>query len=203
MHNLLALIGACLAAYSLVPYIIDIIKKRTKPNVVSWFTWTILSSIATAAAFAAHEPKTAGLALAYAIMTILVVVLSFKYGKAKFTLFDGFCQLGAVAGLALWLIFNSPTIALVAVVVIDFIGVLPTIRHSWADPAEETWQSFAIGTLAEILILISLTTFNINSLLYPIYLVLADGAVAVVVIYRRKQKGISLSRHGVHETLHE
>ncbi len=203
MRDLLAIIGACLAAYSLVPYIVDIVKKRTKPNIVSWFTWTVLSSIATAAAFVAHEPKTAGLALAYAVMTVLVVALSLKYGKAKFTLFDGFCQLGAVAGLVLWLIFNSPTIALVAVVVIDFIGVLPTLRHSWADPAEETWQSFAIGTIAEILILISLTSFNINSLLYPAYLVLADGGVAFVVIYRRKLKGISLSRHSVHETLHE
>lgn len=52
-----AIAGGLLATFSTVPYIIDIIRRRTKPNIVSWFTWTLLTGIALAASIAAHETK--------------------------------------------------------------------------------------------------------------------------------------------------
>jgi len=203
MRNVLAYIGALLGVVSLTPYIIDVVKKRTKPNVVTWITWTLLSAVATAAAFAAGQPKTALLTLGYTICTSIIVMLGLKNGIAKFSLFDGLCQASAILGLILWLVFNSPDIAIIAVVIIDFIGVLPTVKHSWQDPMEETWQSFAIGAVASMFIIVSLTTYNIAGLLYPFYLIFGDGLVAFVVIYRRTKLGISLERGGAHKTLHE
>lgn len=203
MRNFLAVLAGVVAIISVVPYLVDIVKLRTKPNIVSWLTWTMLTAIATAATFAAGESRTAMLMLASTVCTVLVVILGLKYGIAKFTPFDAFCQLGALAALLLWLQLDSPTIAIVTVVVIDFIGTLPTLRHSWKQPAEETWQTFCIGALAAALTIISLESYSIDSLLYPLYLVVANGAIAAVVVYWRLQKGISLSRHSVHETLHE
>ena len=203
MRNVLAIVAAILATGSTIPYIIDILRGRTKPNLVSWFTWTLLTAIAMAAAFADNQPRTAILLLGSTVCTGSVVLLGFKYGRTKFTLFDGLCQLGAVAGLLLWLIFNSPVFAMVASVSIDLVGLLPTIRHSWLKPGEETWQTFMIGVAAPVLTMSSLEIFNVTSLLYPAYLVVANGSVASIVILRRKQAGISLARHGIHETLHE
>jgi len=203
MRNYLAALGAFVALFSTVPYIIDILHKKTKPNIVSWFTWMLLTGIATAAAFAAHQPKTALLTLASVICVAAVVILGLKYGIAKFSLFDGLCQSGAILGLVLWLVFNSPLIAIVASVSIDFVAALPTMRHSWLNPAEETWQTFLIGTIAATLTTLSLTSHSLEAILYPMYLVFANGAIALIVVYRRKQLDISLSRHSVHETLHE
>lgn len=203
MRNIFAWLAPVLALLSVVPYIIDIVKKRTKPNIVSWATWMLLTGIATAAAFAADEPKTALLTLGSTICTAAVVVLGIKYGIAKFTKLDIFCQVGAIAGLSLWLIFNSPLIAIVASVTIDFIAAIPTLYHSWQKPAEETWQTFVMGAAAALLTVASLTSYSYESLLYPFYLVLANGLIALVVVYRRKQLNISLARRSVHETLHE
>src|SRR6476469_4023817 len=124
MKDILALCAALLAIVSVGPYIIDVIKKRTKPNIVTWFTWSILTGVATAAAIAADEPRTALLVGASTLCTGAVVVAGFFNGIAKFSWFDGLCQAGAVAGLALWIIFNSPTIGIVVPVVIDFIALL-------------------------------------------------------------------------------
>jgi hypothetical protein len=77
-------------------------------------------------------------------------------------------------------------------VMVDLIGVLPTLRHSWLEPKEETWQTFAIGTIAAVLTIISLDSHNINSLLYPGYLALVNGVIVAVVVLRRKQDGIRL-----------
>jgi hypothetical protein len=194
MKELIAVAGALVAAVSTIPYIIDTVKGRTKPNIVTWFTWTLLTLIAALAAFASHEPKSAYLLLANTFCTGLVVAVGLRYGTAKYSWFDGLCQLGTVAGLVLWLVFNSPTIGIVVPLTIDFIGMLPTLRHSWLKPAEETWQTFLIGVVAPLLTIVSLTRYNIASLLFPLYLFLANAAIVAVVITRRRQLGLSLAR---------
>ena len=147
MRDALTIVGALLATFSTVPYLIDIVRKRTKPNIVSWLTWTILTSIATAAAFAAHEPRSALLTLGATICCASVVVLGLKFGIAKFSKFDILCQVGAILGLIFWLVFDSPVIGIAVPVAIDFIGAMPTVRHGWLKPGEETWQTFLIGQL--------------------------------------------------------
>lgn len=164
MRVALALTGAVLTIVALIPYIIDVIRKKTKPNIVSWFTWTLLTSIATAAAFSAGEPETAILTLANAIGTFSIVILGLKNGIAKFTLFDAFCQAGAIVALGFWLGLDSPLIAIVGVVFIDFLGVLPTIKHSWQDPEEETWQTFFLSTVAPLFTITSLTAYQLGKL---------------------------------------
>lgn len=186
MKESLAIIAAIFATFATVPYIIDVFHKKTKPNIVSWFTWSLLTGIATAAAFAAHEPRTALLTGASTICSLGVVVAGSWYGIAKFSLFDALCQGGAIAGLVLWLLFDSPTIGIVVPVVIDFVAALPTLRHAWLKPAEETWQAFFIGVVAATLTLFSLQRLNIASTLYPAYLLVANGLIVATVLYRRK-----------------
>lgn len=194
MKTALSIIAGLIATFSTVPYLIDIVKRKTKPNIVSWFTWTLLTAIATAAAFASHAPRAAILTLGSSICTFLVVALGLKYGIAKLSLFDGLCQAGAVVGLILWLIFNSPAIALAFSIVIDFIAALPTIRHSWLKPAEETWQTFMFGVVASIITLVSLSEYTFANLAFPAYLLFGNGLLVATVTYRRTQKGLALSR---------
>jgi hypothetical protein len=194
MRNVLAVAAALLVILSGIPYLVDIVRRKTKPNVVSWFTWTLLTAVAGAAALGAHEPRTAILTFGNAISTLLIVLLGLKYGFAKLSIFDGVCQLGAVVGLVLWLIFNSPEIAIVATVSIDLIATLPTLRHSWLNPQEETWQTFSISALGATLGLVAISHYSVSSLAYPVYLLLMDSAVAIAIIISRKRKGLALAR---------
>lgn len=194
MKDILAVSAGLLAIVAIIPYVLDIVKRRTKPNIVSWLTWTLLLGIGTAGAFSAHEVRSALLTTGDFIGTGLTLLLGLKFGIAKFSWFDGLCQAGAVAGVILWFIFHSPTIGILAVVIIDFIGSLPTLNHSWYKPNEETWQTFAALMGASTLTLLSLDHFNLASLSYPIYLLLANGSITAVVIYRRRQLDMSLSR---------
>jgi hypothetical protein len=147
-----------------------------------------------AAAFVAHEPRTALLLLGSTVCTMAVVIIGLKYGYAKLTFFDGLCQVGAIIGLILWLIFNSPTVAIVATILIDFIAAVPTFRHSWSKPAEETWQTYMIGIIVSALTIISLTHYSINSFAFPVYLLISNSGLVAMVICRRKQKGLVLTR---------
>lgn len=202
VRDIFAVVAGLLAIVAAIPYIIDIIKGKTKPNIASWLTWTLLLLIGTAGAFAAHEVRSALLTTGDLVGTGLILLLGVKYGIAEFSKFDFFCQAGALLGLVLWFVFNSPTIGIVAVIAVDLLGSLPTLRHSWKNPKEETWQTFVIVSLASVITLITLTNFNVASLAYPGYLLVINLSFASVVIYRRVHLGISLGSTGKSGLLH-
>ncbi|HSX35780.1 MAG TPA: hypothetical protein VLH84_02490 [Patescibacteria group bacterium] len=194
MHETLAIVGGLIVILSGIPYVIDTIKGKTRPNVVSWLTWTILITIGAFAALAAHETKTAIITSGDAIQAGIILLLGLKYGYAKFSLFDGVCLIGAILGLVLWRIFDSPTTAIIATIVIDLIAALPTYRHSWLKPDEETWQTYSVSSLGAAVGLASLTSFSVDSLAYPVYLFLLGVTLAATIIFRRKKKGQRLLR---------
>ncbi len=194
MNNFLTFLGAALIVGSGIPYMIDVVKKKTRPNIVSWFTWTLLISIGGFAALDANEVSTAVLTFADAVQCMLIVGLGLIYGYAKFSRFDAICQVGAIVGLLLWLIFNSPTIAIVATIAIDLIAALPTFRHSWLAPGEETWQTYLISGIGAAIGVISLEDFTVNSLAYPLYVTLLGTALAFLIIFRRRTLNQKLFR---------
>ncbi len=55
MKEVFLILGAVLAVFCTLPYIIDIVKGKTRPNIVTWIVWTLLISIGTAALFANHD----------------------------------------------------------------------------------------------------------------------------------------------------
>jgi hypothetical protein len=194
MNDLLTLTGATLVVFSAVPYVIDIVRGKTRPNVVSWFTWALIITIGAFAALSAHQTRTAIITFGDAAQVVIILLLGLKFGYAKFSLFDGICQVSAIAGLILWFIFNDPLLAIVVGIVVDLIAALPTYRHSWLQPNEETWQSYAISSLGAAVGLASLTSFTATSLAYPSYLFILGLSISATIVIRRKMKGVALFR---------
>ncbi len=194
MNDVPALVGASLVVLSGVPYIIDIIRKKTRPNVVSWFTWTLLITIGAFGALAANETKTAIITFGDAAQVGIILLLGLRYGYAKFSKFDGICQVSAILGLVLWFIFDNPTIAVLITILIDFIAALPTYRHSWLKPSEETWQTFLLSGVGAAVGLSSLTSFTIASLAYPVCLLSLGLTLSATIVVSRKKRDIALFR---------
>lgn len=189
MKNILLIAASIITVASVIPYLRDILRGTTKPNIVSWITWTLLTAIATVAEFAAHEYTTAIFTSSAVVETGLVVALGIKYGHTKYTRFDIACQVGALLGFVLWWLFNSPALAVVAVVSIDLIGALPTIRHSWLQPGEETWPAYALAGLGGLLALFALTAYNWTSLTYAVYIVLVNLMISSILIVKGRRVG--------------
>ena len=193
MKTTLLVLSALITIGGMVPYIRDILRGTTKPNLVSWLTWTLLTGIATAAAISAHENVAAIFTASATVGPLLVVLLGLRHGYVKYTRFDVVCQVAAVAGIILWQIFNSPAIGVVGAVLIDFIGALPTFRHAWLAPYEETWQTFALSSLGAVFALGALTTYNWVSLPYAVYLVVVNMVLSAVIITREKVRVVAVS----------
>jgi hypothetical protein len=188
MKTLFLILSVVITMGAVVPYIRDIVKGTTKPNIVSWITWTLITGIATAAEIAGHQYFTAIFTASAMLETASVVFFGLRYGYVKYTSFDVVCQIGAILGIILWQLFNSPSVGVIACVAIDFIGVMPTIRHSWLKPNEETWPTYAISGVGGIFGILALSNYNIISLTYPLYIVMINIVVSIVIINRQRTR---------------
>lgn len=182
-----------LLVISVIPYLIDIVKKQTKPRVVSWFNWGILGAIAGAAALSDHQLPAAVLSFASVVEVMLVVVLGLYYGDRKFQKVDVFCQIGAAIGLALWFALDSPLTAIIIITVVDLLAAIPTYIHIWRAPHEETLLAFILCATASALTLGTITSLALTGLIYPIYLLLANVLMAGLIMLRRKALAVPIS----------
>lgn len=187
MRDAFLVLSVVITLLSVIPYLRDILRGTTKPNLVSWITWTLLTGIATAAELAAGEYIAAIFTSSAVIETGSVVVLGLvKRAYVRYTRFDVICQISAIIGIILWQLFDSPAVGVIASVTIDFVGALPTLLHCWQRPDEETWPTYALAGLAGLFAILALDTYNVVSLPYPIYIMLINFIMAAEVVARRR-----------------
>lgn len=186
METILIVLSAVLTVGSAVPYMVEIVRGKTKPRIVSWFTWSVLTAIASVASFADGQYP-AGMLLVFAtVETLLVVILGLRYGDRSLERFDIVCQVGAAVGIVLWLIFNSPEIAVIATVTIDLVGALPTLKHTWQKPHEETWITFAMAGAGALCTLVVAHNWEVTVIAYPAYIVIMNILITTIIFARHK-----------------
>lgn len=186
MNDIFILATSLLTISAAVPYLLDTLKGKTKPRIASWLTWSILTAIASAAAFSDHQYGSAVLTTSAMIETLAIVVLGIiKTGDRSLEKFDIYCLVGAGFGLLLWWVFNSPAIAIVATVTIDFIGFLPTFKHAWQEPHEETWITFLLAGGGGVFATLAAHDLTITALAFPLYDFVTDAAITGLILIRR------------------
>ena len=188
----LVFIAGLIAIISPLPYIRDSLKGKTHPNIVTWGTWTLLNVIYTAAAWSQGARQTTLFMSAATLASFGIFLSGFRYGLKRYTKFDVICQVAALAGLLLWAATRNPALAVAISVAVDFVGLLPTLRHAWKSPEAETWQTFAIAMIAGLLTLISIQHYTFVSLAAPAYIFFADTTVVTTILYRRQQHKVAL-----------
>lgn len=169
----------------ILPYLIGIIKGTTRPKIVTWIIWSSVTGIACAAAIFEKQYPTAILLFLSSLGTLLVAILGWKTGDKKIERLDTICLVGAIIGLILWQIYNSPAIAVLATIAINLVGGVPTLVHSWKKPGEEAWLTFFLSFLGALCTLVVIENWVITAFAYPLYLVLINILYTLVIVFRR------------------
>ncbi len=166
-------------------YIIAALKRTVPLPKSTWLIWFVINWITVQGLIAVNQLNT--LAVTAAIGASVVLVLSLFKGEPGWTGMDTFCSLGAAAGVAVWLIYRSPTVGIVVVQIVAFIGSLSTVKVAWKGKergryAWTTWSSFL---LASILMFFGLPELTLTNIMQPsnfalsIFLILLGMAVSM------------------------
>src|SRR4051812_47298095 len=116
----IGIISAAVNIAGTVPYVIDIFRGKTKPERAMWWIYSFLFSILFAAQLQAGARWLLVVTAVYVMDSLLIAVLSLKYGYGRLHKRDIISAVVAVLGLLLWQIADSPLIAIVMVIVVDF-----------------------------------------------------------------------------------
>ena len=179
MAEVFAIIAGVMLLAAGPPYLIDIIKGKTKPERATWFIWSVLGVIALISQIQLHG----GWSLVFigfdAFGSILVFSLSLHYGVGGWTRLDKIALSIAALGLAISLIVKVPTIALLGVVLADMSGAILTMIKTYKAPATETTITWLFVGTASLFGALSVGKLDASLLIYPVYLTLGTYGVVV------------------------
>lgn len=182
MRALIIIISNVLTLVAALPYLRETISGKARPRLASWFVWTALTGIGAVASYSQHQIPTAIFSAVCSLQCLAIVALGFKYGDRKLETLDVVALGGASAGLIALALLKAPAWAVAITITTDLIGGLPTIKHSWVRPGEETALTYILNALGSGATLLVANFHIFTAFGYPLYLFLFDALVSVSIL---------------------
>lgn len=177
-------IGVGVIAY--IPYIKSIFWGRTKPHSFAWLIWTLEQTIAFFAQFAKGAGSGAWVTGLTAFLCLLVFIISLRLGEKNITIIDTASFIGALFAIGAWIITKNPLVAVILVVIIDFLAYVPTFRKAYIKPQEEAVTLYAMYIAVWFLSLLALKSYNLTTVLYPAFLLFINTAFVIMSVTRSR-----------------
>ncbi|MEJ0073341.1 MAG: hypothetical protein WDN27_04660 [Candidatus Saccharibacteria bacterium] len=195
MRNALLTVLGIVDFLANLPYIVDTYKGKTKPNIASWSTLTLINALTAGAGFAAGNAfNTAILGVSYFVGSSVIFGIAVYKGTRSYTRFDIIFQVLAVGGTILWLLMRNPDIALATVIIVGELAAVPMYRHAYQYPDEETWSTFLVAALTAVGALLLATNISFASVAVPVSLVVGNGFLTGIILIRRSGKAVKVKR---------
>ncbi len=165
----------------------DILKGKTKPNLVSWILWALAPLIGTFLQLKAG----AGLSVipvffaGFFPVIIIVVALLKHNGYWKITAFDIFCGVFSFLALILWVLTHNTGLSVIFAILSDGLAGVPTLIKSWKFPETETFVGYLPGVLNNIVGLLIIKNWIFSIYSFGIYLIIMNLTL-MIFISRKK-----------------
>ena len=187
-HTILGLTSSAILVAILFPYVSSILHGPTRPNVVSWAGWALLSGIATAIQFSEGASWSVVVPLLATVSTAIVAIFAIRLGYAKFTRSDIICIGLGIIAIGMWLIARAPLVSILLAILADTIVTIPTYLKTYRDPFSEPawlWFIYIVGATLGVIASTSPDRYNLT---YPIYLVLSSSAIWLLALRGRLKR---------------
>ncbi len=185
-HAFIGKVAGIVTAVAFVPYMISTLKGKTKPQRATFAIWAAVGIVSLASYIASGATDTIWVVWAYAILGIVVFILSLKYGVGGFEKLDVICLSGAAIGIILWITTSDPHYALYLSVLCELLGYIPTIKKTYYQPETEDKLAWIIAWFGGFLNLFAINALAFDIIIYPAYVILIDTVVVLLILVPRK-----------------
>ena len=191
LAHLLVVVSTLIMLAGAVPYFLDTLSGKTRPNLVTWFMWMLAPSVSAGAALASNADLWASVRVivaGFVPMFILIAAFISRQGHWKLTRFDLACGALSILALIFWGIVDSPLIAILLAVAGNTIAAVPTFFKAWNYPETETGITYTTSFISSLIILPSIPEWNIENAAFQILLLVSTALLLLAV--NRKKLGI-------------
>jgi hypothetical protein len=186
MQAAFGVLAGILQLVASAPYLRDILRGSTQPQRASWAIWMSLAFVVLASQWASGATWSLVLTVGQALACGAIFALAIRRGVGAVGVVELMLIGIAALGIAGWLLADDPVVATCSVVAADAIGVGLMLPKTYRRPGSETLATYALGALSALFALAAVSALAPALLIYPIYIAVADGAVAVLLVVRRR-----------------
>lgn len=175
-------------------YIRAIVRGQAKPNIISWFLWSVTPLIAFVAAVrsGAGIASLGTLALALSAVFVLAMALWRHAGVIKLDAANVACGVLAVAGIVVWQVTANPHAAIITAILADIASAIPTLRKIIAQPWTEYAPSYMLSGTAMIFALLTVKEWSFTSAAFLVYTLLVNFlTVGLIKYFIRKKRHLN------------
>lgn len=183
----LGLIAGAIALLAYVVYVVSILRGKSKPNRATWWIWSFMGLVLALSYQFSGAENTIWVPYVEFLGPFIIALLSLKYGEGGLNdKTDAICLIGALLSILLWIISKNPVVALITNLITDSFAIVPTIKKSYLRPeGEDFWAWFGTG-MADSLNFFAVERFSFAILIYPVYMLLSDLIIIVILFIRKK-----------------
>lgn len=192
MKEIATILAVLISLFGYVPYIRDCIRGKTKPHIISWFTWALISYLAFGLQLSNGGGAGSLINLYMGLVCTLIFIFGLRNGNKDIKRIDIVAFVLALISIVLWLVVQQPLWSMILVVFIDVMSFLPTIRKSWSKPGEETLVTWGLSCVKNALSIYALENYTLITVMYPMYSLLANTFFVAMLVLRRKSIAVIL-----------
>lgn len=186
-HEAIGMLAGVLAFATGIPYIWNIIGGITKPNVVTYFVWTLLQGIAIVAQLEAGASWSIFLLIGSTVSIAIIFLLSLtKYGYKEYSWIDTLALILAGVAIAVLIFAHHPVLAILLPILADAIGAIPTLVKTRKYPHTEDQFAWFIMIVASALGILATEKMDIANLAYPVFLLFEAILIFSLAFFTKK-----------------
>jgi hypothetical protein len=186
MQAAFGILAGILQLVATAPYLRDVLRGTTTPQRSTWTIWMTLSLVVLSSQWASGASWSLVLICGQVVSCAAIFLLSLRRGAGGVSPLElallGIAALGVIG----WQVADDPTVATCSVVAADLIAVALMLPKTFRNPRSETLETYVIGVVSSVFAAAAVGSGNLSLLIYPLYLLVADGAVAVMIFLRRR-----------------
>lgn len=188
MKEILGIIAVMLGFLSVIPYILDMYRGKSKPHIFTYIIWTIVTTLAFLGQLASGAGPGAWTTGFMAGLTLLILLLSIKYGTKDITRWDTIFLITGLLAIIPWLLTHNPTISVLIATAVDICGFFPTIRKTLNDPSSESVLAWELNLLRHAVSLFALNSIVVATYIYPLALLFMSAIVVYIILRGKRQQ---------------
>ena len=190
--QILGLIAGILISVGYVPYVYEVLTKKTVPSRASWLIWSISTIIIALSVQLTGTTEAIWFPILDAVGCTLIFLLAIPYGSGGWTKTDRISFTICVASLIVWYFSGSALVALLMNLSVYVSGYIPTIAKVWKNSHDESflaWTFFFAGTVLNLIAVLIGNDTGFAVWFYPTVLTVVVGMLFLLL----------LRKNGVHK----
>lgn len=172
--------------FSYFIYFRSIIKWESKPHVISWFIWWLISFVIFSIQIYDNAWIWAFNIWFVAFLCFLIALISLKKWSTKINKADYISLAFWVLSIILWIFSNNPFFSVILLILVDIFWFIPTILKSIKNPFEETEIAYFLAWGWYLMSIFAMENISFLTVWFVIVSCFFNLFLASIIFFRKK-----------------